>query len=91
MVLQANKWGWKALAARMLLAPVLAGSLAVPAFAQQPASRPTPAQQQPTQDPAQLIKLGRQALSEGKFDAAAGYARQADAAKQQNMTVAALA
>lgn len=79
-MLQANKWGWKALAARMLLAPVLAGSLAAPAFAQQPASRPTPAQQQPTQDPAQLIKLGRQALGEGKFDAAAGYARQADAA-----------
>lgn len=79
-MLQANKWGWKALAARMLLAPVLAGSLAVPAFAQQPASRPTPAQQQPSQDPAQLLKLGRQSLKDGKFDDAAGYARQADAA-----------
>jgi type II secretory pathway component GspD/PulD (secretin) len=80
MVLQANKWGWKALAAKMLLAPVLAGSLAVPAFAQQPASRTTPAQQQPSQDPAQLLKLGRQSLKDGKFDDAAGYARQADAA-----------
>jgi type II secretory pathway component GspD/PulD (secretin) len=81
MVLQANKWGWKALAARMLLAPVLAGSLAVPAFAQQPASKTTPAtQQQQTQDPTALLKLGRQALGEGKLEAAAGYARQADAA-----------
>ncbi len=77
---QANKWGWKALAAKMLLAPVLAGSLAVPAFAQPPASRTTPATQQPTQDPTALLKLGRQALGEGKLDAAAGYARQADAA-----------
>lgn len=78
-MLQANKWGWKALAARMLLAPVLAGSLAVPAFAQQPASK-TQAQQQQSQDPTQLLKLGRQALGEGKYDSAAGYARQADAA-----------
>lgn len=78
-MLQANKWGWKALAARMLLAPVLAGSLAVPAFAQQPASK-TQATQQQSQDPAQLLKLGRQALGEGKYDSAAGYARQADAA-----------
>ncbi len=77
---QANKWGWKALAAKMLLAPVLAGSLAVPAFAQPPASRTTPATQQPTQDPTALLKLGRQALGEGKLDTAAGYARQADAA-----------
>ncbi|MCU0706220.1 MAG: hypothetical protein MUF18_19830, partial [Fimbriiglobus sp.] len=80
MVLQANKWGWKALAARMLLAPVLAGSLAAPAFAQQTATRPAAAAQQQSQDPTQLLKLGRQALSEGKFDAAAGYARQADTA-----------
>lgn len=79
-MLQANKWGWKALAAKMLLAPVLAGSLAAPAFAQQPASRTTPAAQQQTQDPTQLLKLGRQALKDGQFDAAAGYARQADAA-----------
>lgn len=79
-MLQANKWGWKALAARLLLAPVLAGSLAVPAFAQQPASKTTPGQQQPSQDPAHLLKQGRQALKDGQFDAAAGYARQADAA-----------
>lgn len=79
-MLQANKWGWKALAAKMLLAPVLAGSLAAPAFAQQPASRTTQATQQQTQDPTQLLKLGRQALKEGQFEAAAGYARQADAA-----------
>ena len=79
-MLQANKWGWKALAARLLLAPVLAGSLAVPAFAQQPASKATPAQQQPAQDPKGILAHGRQALKAGKFDDAAAAARQAAAA-----------
>ena len=91
---QANKWGWKALATRLLLAPVLmAGPFAVPAFAQT-GTKPTdagktrmtaPAAAKPagTADPKELLKQGRKALAEGKFDAAQDFARQADANNPQ--------
>ncbi|HVK07867.1 MAG TPA: hypothetical protein VM597_03720, partial [Gemmataceae bacterium] len=69
MVFQANKWGWKALAARMLLAPVLAGSLAAPAFAQSGA-KSQPAAAASAGDPKEMLKQGRKALADGRFDEA---------------------
>ena len=73
---QANKWGWKALATRMLLAPVLmAGPFAVPASAQT-GSKPSDAGKAraadtskgvTTNDPKDLLK---QALRDEAADAA---------------------
>ena len=91
---QANKWGWKALATRMLLAPVLmAGPFAVPAFAQTGSkpvdagksrmTAPAPTKTVGTTDPKELLKQGRKALVEGRFDAAQDFARQADANNPQ--------
>ena len=92
---QANKWGWKALATRMLLAPVLmAGPIAVPALAQIGAKAPldavkgratvtAAAKPVGTAEPKELLKLGRKALAEGRFDAAQDFARQADANNPQ--------
>lgn len=75
---QAHKWGWKALAAKLLLAPVLAGSLATPAFAQ------TGAKGQPAaataSDPKETLKAGRKALAEGRYDDAMEAAKAAAAA-----------
>ena len=87
---QANKWGWKALATRMLLAPVLmAGPFAVPALAQKGSeagqarlTAPPPAKAVAA-DPKELLKQGRKALAEGRFDAAQDFARQADANNPQ--------
>ena len=89
---QANKWGWKALATRMLLAPVLmAGPFAVPASAQT-GSKPSDAGKArsaeaskgvTTNDPKELLKQGRKALADGRYDAAQDFARQADANNPQ--------
>ncbi len=81
MVFHGNKWGWRATAARLLLAPVLAAGVAAPAFAQAPAK---PAQTAPAKpkaaDPKELLRQGREALKAGQFDRAQDLARQADAA-----------
>jgi type II secretory pathway component GspD/PulD (secretin) len=78
MVFQANKWGWKALAAKLLLAPVLAGSLATPAFAQTGA-KGQPAAATASSDPKELLKRGRKALAEGRYDQAVELASSAAA------------
>ncbi len=92
---QANKWGWKALATRMLLTPVLmAGPFAVPVLAQTATKVPSepgkprltagaPTKPVGTTDPKELLKLGRKALSDGRFDDAQDFARQADANNPQ--------
>ncbi len=87
---QAKKWGWKALATRMLLAPdLMAGPFAVQALGQTGskaptgATRPAPAKAVGTGDPKEMLKLGRKALAEGRFDAAQDFARQADANNPQ--------
>ena len=82
MANQANQWGLKALAARLLLAPLVAGSLATGAFAQQipnnvPLQSGTPTRT--SSDPKELLKFGRTALAQGQYDAARDYARQAEA------------
>jgi Flp pilus assembly secretin CpaC/tetratricopeptide (TPR) repeat protein len=86
-VLQARKWGWKRVAARLLLIPVLAGGTAATATAQtrtpaggQPAAGPvmTPAAGRAT-DPKQLLKDGRKALAESRFNDAQDLARAAAA------------
>ena len=74
MVFHGQKWGLKGLAARMLLAPVLAGGVAAPAAGQGPAAAAR------STDPATLLKLGRDALKAGQFDQAQDFARQADKA-----------
>ncbi len=75
---QAHKWGWKALAAKLLLAPVLAGSLATPAFAQSGAKGQPPAAT--ASDPKETLKAGRKALAEGRYDDALAAANAAHAA-----------
>ncbi len=75
---QANRWTWKGLATRLLLAPLAVGVLALPATAQLPAKPPGSGLTQT--NPKDTLKLGRQALEAGKFDAAAQYAKQAAAA-----------
>ncbi len=79
-----NKWGWRATATRLLLAPLLAAGMAVPAVAQAPAKSARPAQTAPAKtrpaDPKVLLKQGRAAMEAGQFDRAQDLARQADAA-----------
>jgi type II secretory pathway component GspD/PulD (secretin) len=81
MVFQANKWGWKLLAAKLLLAPVLAGSLAAPVFAQSGSKAPPAVSK--SSDPKELLKQGRKALSEGRYDDACALA---NAAASHNAT-----
>ncbi|HET6572496.1 MAG TPA: hypothetical protein VFG68_02760 [Fimbriiglobus sp.] len=95
MVFHGNKWGWRATAARLLLAPVLAAGLAAPAVAQAPVrpAQTAPAKVPParakmpavtpkarTADPKELLRQGRKALAAGQFNRAQDLARQADAA-----------
>ena len=75
-----NKWGWRTLAARLLLAPVLAAGVAAPAAAQQAKPGSTPQQSARAAEPKDLLKMGREALKGGQFDRAQDLARQADAA-----------
>src|SRR5262245_63966774 len=82
MVFHGNKWGWRQIAARLLLAPVLASGLAVTVVAQAPPkspSQPVAAKAKPA-DPKDLLKQGRKALEAGQFDKAQDLAHQADAA-----------
>jgi type II secretory pathway component GspD/PulD (secretin) len=111
MVFQARKWGWKRIAARMLLVPMLAGGSAAIAHAQvrtagglaagvpvgqvrpnQPnntmrpnTAPPAQSRQAPPSAPAQpvdpkaMIKEGRKALAEGRFNDARDLAQRAEA------------
>jgi type II secretory pathway component GspD/PulD (secretin)/tetratricopeptide (TPR) repeat protein len=91
-VFHASKWGWKRLAANLLLIPVLTGGSAAVAHAQlkagsagaNPAAAPrTTTTRTPgtptTGDPKQLLKEGRKALAAGQFDRAQDLARAAEA------------
>ena len=77
-----NQWGWRAMAVRLLLAPVVAAGVAVPAVAQtssQP-QRPVSAQVAPRNgDPKELLQQGRDALKAGQLDRAQDLAKQSDA------------
>ena len=81
MQFRTHKWGWKAAAARLLLAPLAVGAMALPAYGQQypPAgtgNRPAAAPDRPTH-PSDLLRLGRKALADGEFKAAEMYASEA--------------
>ena len=82
MVFHGNQWGWRAMAVRLLLAPVVAAGVAVPAVAQtssQP-QRPASAQVAPRNgDPKELLQQGRDALKAGQLDRAQDLAKQSDA------------
>ena len=78
-----SKWGWRRVAARFLLAPLLAAGVIAPVAAQ---STRTPAQQTrpATSSAEELLRMGRAALKAGQFDNARDYARQALAKKPAN-------
>ncbi|OWK43695.1 yibQ protein [Fimbriiglobus ruber] len=89
-----NKWGWRLVAARLLVAPVLAAGAAAPVVAQtsppaKAAAAPVVAQTSPpakaaaavvpkSGDPKELLRAGREALKAGQFDRALDLAKQAD-------------
>lgn len=77
MRIQVTKTGWKTLAARLLLVPVVSGAAMVgPAIAQtRPAASPLPSATAPavsaaSSDPKSLVKQGYEALKLGQFDKA---------------------
>jgi hypothetical protein len=88
-VFHARKWGWKRLAANLLLIPVLGGwsvgaasaqfNSGPPAGGAMPAGRAagtnSPA---PSGDPKAMLKEGRRALAAGQFDHAQDMARKAE-------------
>lgn len=78
---QATKWGWKRIAARLLLVPVLAGGAAGAAHAQNkmPARAQAPAAGAAAGDPQGLLKEGRKALAENRYNDAQDLARKAEA------------
>lgn len=92
---QARKWGWKRIAARLLLVPVLAGGSATIAKAQTQTS-PTAGGSRtggsanssrsagtnpsaPVGNPKAMLKEGRKALVEGRFNEARDLAQRAEA------------
>ena len=83
---QAKKWGWKGLAARLLLVPVVSGTAVSGALAQvRPVSATVPSATAPavsaTTDPKAMVGLGYEALKLGQFDQAQEYANKAASAK----------
>ena len=84
MVFHARKWGWKRIAARLLLVPMLTGASAAVAHAQfnpvpmQAKSASLPAAS-PAGDAKAMLKEGRKALKAGQYDRAQDLARAADA------------
>lgn len=91
MVFQVRKWGWKRLASKLLLIPVLTGGAATVAHAQtspgtgQAIGVPSSSMQSQTgsmsstADPKVLLKEGRKALDAGQFDRALDLSRAAEA------------
>jgi Flp pilus assembly secretin CpaC/tetratricopeptide (TPR) repeat protein len=77
MVFQATTSGWRRFAARLLLVPALAGGAAAVASAQPP--RSGPGMTAPGGDPKAMLKEGRKALSEGRFNDARDIAQRAEA------------
>ncbi len=77
MVHKANKWGWKALTAKMLLAPVVAGTLAMPAVAQTAKQQTPAATATMPSDPVEVLKVGRKLLAAGDYDKAMEMAKSA--------------
>src|SRR5262245_4538728 len=87
MGVHARKWGWKRIAANLLLVPVFTGTSAAPAHAQY---NPVPAQAGKANLPATapgdakgMLKEGRQALKAGQYDRAHDLARAAEANNPQ--------
>ena len=83
MVFHARKYGWKQIAARLLLVPVLTGASAAVAHAQ---FNPVPTQASganmpatPPGDAKAMLKEGRKALAAGQYDRAQDLARAAEA------------
>lgn len=72
---QATTWGLKRLAARLLLIPALAGAAAAVATAQPP----RPGMTAPSGDPKAMLKDGRKALADGRFNDARDLAQRAEA------------
>ena len=88
----ARKWGWKRLAAKLLLIPVIGGWAGVahaqvnsgpkfgsPPTAGMPASRSAGQNAAPAGDYKAMLKQGREALKAGQFDRAQDLARAAEA------------
>ena len=83
MVFHARKWGWKRIAANLLLVPMFTGASAAVAHAQ---FNPVPQQAgsaklpgTPTGDAKTMLKEGRKALAAGQYDRAQDLARAAEA------------
>ena len=83
MVFHARKYGWKQIAAKLLLVPVLTGASAAVAHAQ---FNPVPTQASgasmpatPPGDAKAMLKEGRKALAAGQYDRAQDLARAAEA------------
>jgi type II secretory pathway component GspD/PulD (secretin)/tetratricopeptide (TPR) repeat protein len=77
MVFQATTWGLKRVAARLLLVPALAGAATAAASAQPP--RPGATMTAPGGDPKAMLKDGRKALAENRFNDARDLAQRAEA------------
>jgi Flp pilus assembly secretin CpaC/tetratricopeptide (TPR) repeat protein len=95
MVFQVRKWGWKRLASKLLLIPVLTGGAATVAHAQS-GSNSAPSMGAPTSsatapqgpmgglpdDPQAILKEARKALAAGQFERALDLSHAAEAANK---------
>jgi Flp pilus assembly secretin CpaC/tetratricopeptide (TPR) repeat protein len=82
MMNQGQQWGWRKAAVKLLIAPVVAAGITLPAMAQNSAPAARTAATQPVSrnaDPKELLKQGREALKAGQLDRALDCAKQADA------------
>ena len=77
MVHKSNQWGWKALSAKLLLAPVVAGTLAMPVQAQTAKQQTPAATATMPSDPVEILKVGRKLLAAGDNDKAMEMAKSA--------------
>jgi Flp pilus assembly secretin CpaC len=80
MMSHSKKWTWRSLTTRLLIAPVMAGSVASAAVAQSTPTGTPAAKVAKSTDPKDLLKQGREALKAGQFDRAMDLAREADRA-----------
>ena len=84
-MIHGQKWGWRAAAVKLLVAPVVAAGVVAgmtPAAHAQSKATPAPATAQPAgrnMDPKEVLKLGREALKAGQLDKALDLAKKADA------------